>query len=74
MHGVVSERFHKSEIENDTKYKNSQCMTFSVFIQRRGLCWFPLKFLRFQEVLRFFKCFKMKTLVNGHRVHIASIV
>ena len=61
-HAVVSERFHNSENDNDTNYKSPHCMKFSVFIQRRGLCWFSLKHAR--KLKDFWKYFKMKTLGN----------
>ena len=40
-HGVVSERFHNNENENDINCKNpSHRAKFSVFIQRRALAGF----------------------------------
>ena len=33
-HGVVSGRFRNSESENNTNYKNPDCIKFPVFTQR----------------------------------------
>ena len=41
-HEVFSECFHNSQNENDMNYNNSDRMNFSVFVLRRGLCWFSL--------------------------------
>ena len=52
--GVVSERFHESQNENN---KNSHRIKFLVTVQRQGLCWFSLKC---QEVgLKYFKMNKL---------------
>ena len=66
-HEVVSDRFHNSQNENDMNYKSSYRIKFSVFVLRRGSCWFSVNDVNKSGNN---KIIRNENVWKRHRVHV----